>query len=405
MKYLILGGNFTNKGAQSMLFVTLEEVSKRDENAEFFLETNRNTKQIEKNFNFRIVPINYRTQLFILGGWKGLKSLIMVMVKNLILFIRRRKEEIINPFYAMNMVKGMDCMIDISGYHLGDCFSDISNEYFLNYIELSDKLNIPIYLMPQSIGPFQFSNEKLLEKVKATLPRAKMIMVREQEGYDALRQMGVKNVICCDDLVLQTEEMKTEHVYRNIPEFHIPEIEKGNNVGIVPNIQCLKRGNERDILSVYFFIIEQLISQGKHVYVFSHSSEDMQFCRKIKSLFEERDEVKIISQDMSCFEYDKFVRQFDYIIVSRYHALVHAYRNDIPCIVLGWARKYIELTQRMEQMQYVFNLTRLDRANKKRIFDSVIYMEQSWKKEKEIIHTNLKKIQKDNCFDFVFNKN
>src|SRR5690625_7730019 len=103
------------------------------------------------------------------------------------------------------------------------------------------------------------------------------------------------------------------------------------------------------MLKIYKKIIEVLIGKGVNVYLIRHSYEDIEACILIKELFENEEKVVLVSEEFSCIDYDELVVKFNYLIASRYHSIIHAYKNNIPCISLGWATKYYELLSLFEQ--------------------------------------------------------
>ena len=108
----------------------------------------------------------------------------------------------------------------------------------------------------------------------------------------------------------------------------------------------------------------------------------------------------MLKNDFSCLEYDELVKRFDFIVCSRYHGAVHAYRNCVPCILLGWAVKYEELAQLFEQRKYSFDLTSED-LDISKITDAIETMCMNGRKESRIIQDKLESIRKENCFDFL----
>lgn len=59
---------------------------------------------------------------------------------------------------------------------------------------------------------------------------------------------------------------------------------------------------------------------------------------------------------LNCLEFSEIIKQFEFVIASRFHSIVHAFRNGIPCIALGWATKYYELMEMFDQEQYMLDL-------------------------------------------------
>ena len=135
--------------------------------------------------------------------------------------------------------------------------------------------------------------------------------------------------------------------------------------------------------------------------MFRHSHEDIEPCAWLKSLFAEDGRVVLWENDFSCFEYDAVCRQFDFLIVGRFHGAVHAYRNNVPCLLMGWAVKYKELAQLMYQSQYVFDLA-APTLDVRKIFSAIRDMDDNLALNKKILRERLAQIQTGgSCFSAV----
>jgi colanic acid/amylovoran biosynthesis protein len=93
------------------------------------------------------------------------------------------------------------------------------------------------------------------------------------------------------------------------------------------------------------------------------------------------------------------VNKFRFVIASRFHALVHALKNGVPCIALGWATKYMDLMKLFGQEQYAFDLR--ERVEISDVENAVAEMSQMWQSESEIIHRTLPDLQRENVFDYI----
>ena len=100
-------------------------------------------------------------------------------------------------------------------------------------------------------------------------------------------------------------------------------------------------------------------------------------------------------------EFAEFIEHFQYIIASRYHAIVQAYKKGIPCMVIGWAEKYRELLQIFGQAQYLFDVR--SSIDIKKVEDTLEMMNASYKAERKSIRDILSDVQKENCFDILKN--
>lgn len=123
-------------------------------------------------------------------------------------------------------------------------------------------------------------------------------------------------------------------------------------------------------------------------------------CEDIYEGYRNNPNVVLLDNDFSCLEYDEFVHNFKFIVCSRYHGIVHAYRNFVPAIILGWAIKYVELASRVGQERYVFNIASSDTTDRV-LCDVVNRMALNCNAESRIIKSNVMEIQKNNCFDYL----
>lgn len=258
--------------------------------------------------------------------------------------------------------------------------------------------------MPQSFGPFEYKEEKykMLSMIEQDLSQADLIFAREKEGFDLLKnQFSVKRLRLSPDLVLQCDEIDWNNIYYVVPKLKYPILQTTGNVAIIPNMETFRLGDETCILEVYQRIIQELIFTGKQVYIFRHS-RDLQACEKIYVLFSEEKSVHLIKEDLECSEYSQFIQQFDYIIASRYHAIVHAYKERVPAIILGWAIKYQELAGLFGQQEYVFDITQ-DNVDCSRIIRYVKQMNAVYHEESCKIGAVLAELQHENCVDVCWN--
>lgn len=273
---------------------------------------------------------------------------------------------------------------------------------YLNSVNLARAFNIPMILMPQSFGPFNFGDAQSLmdAAIKDALTYPEKIFARERDGFLYLRgKYGLQNVSVHPDLVLSAPKVNLTDIYKVAPKIVVPNVLPASCVGVVPNLRGFDKGNPWQTFQAYYEIINFLISRGKIVYLFRHSFEDILPCLWLKALFAEDGRVVLWKNDFSCFEYDVVCRQFDFLIVGRYHGIVHAYRNNVPCLLMGWAVKYRELAQLMYQSRYVFDLA-APGLDMRAIFSAIRDMEENLASNKKILRERLAQVQASGtCFE------
>ena len=298
------------------------------------------------------------------------------------------------------LYRNCDLMVDISGYGLGSNWGEKQLCLYLDHLEFAKAFGIPCYLLPQSFGPFDFHGEEKTQgdRIPELLSSVKLICAREQQGYDDLRRLyHLENVILRPDLVLSSRDVSLNNVFSAPPAIELTAVGK-NSVAIVPNENTVSAVGEEKILTLYGEIVRALVQAGKHVYLLSHSSADKWLCEKIKAQFP-NDEICYLDRDFSCLEYSELVKRFDFVICSRYHGIVHAFKNGVPCVSIGWAAKYHELMSYFGQEGYAFDVEA--GLSSPEIIESILLLNDRREQESGKIRELLTTVQNENVFDLL----
>ena len=389
MQVLVIGANFGNKGAQSMLFTVIATIRRYYPNSKIFFGHAAPYPCLNDNFSFD--EVYYHSGLF-----KITKNQITLLQENISWY---------SPEKTFTAVTNSDLIIDVSGFALGSKWGTNISLSYINNIKIAKALNVPIILMPQSFGPFNFgSDQKIIDDViKNNLDYPIKIFAREYDGYLPLRQKyNLKNVELHPDLVLSANS-NFSNVFQKNFVVSVPKISSDEScVGIVPNLRSFDHsGNAWQTLQVFYEIINCLLRMNKRVYLFRHSVEDIYPCMWLKSLFMDDERVILLTNDFSCFEYDAFCKQFDFLVVGRFHGIVHAYKNNIPCIMIGWAVKYVELSRLMYQSQYVFDIS-TPNLDTRKVLAAIKDMDENLTSNKKILSDRLKAVQQScTCFSVM----
>lgn len=345
---IITGGELFNKGAQAMTFIAVDEMKKRFPNHQILVLSEmdlQRSKEDREQYAFGFM------------GWYPLKFARCQTNPALRgLYLLRNRKELQE---AENIYKNTDLMIDISGYALGSNWSEETCNHYLDHLEFAKAFQIPVYLMPQSFGPFDFrgdAGEKIEQRIKELLITVKMICAREREGYQELKERyHLQNVILANDMVINNSGIDLEHIYCKMPTVELPDILPGS-VAVIPNQRNYAVANESQVQKFYISAINYLLQNDLTVYLLAHSDADKEICKGLKHEFGSDSRVVLINRELNCIEFNELVKQFQFIIASRFHAIVHAFKNGIPCIALGWATKYHDLMKQFEQEQFVLDV-------------------------------------------------
>lgn len=387
-KYILIsGGELFNKGAQSMTFIAISEMKQRYPNHEVILISGQDYKRSleDKNqYNFRILDDIFKYH-FAGGLYANLKKI-----------DKKKRDE------SIEILKNSDLLLDISGYALGSDWNLNATLLYLSKIKTAHKYGMEIYLMPQSFGPFDYKHgirPIINYRIKNVLQIPKRIYARELVGFNLLnKKFNLNNVQLSADLVLKSNDVDPDYIYTTLPKSKAEEI-KSNSVAIIPNKKTFQHGDTEQLIKVYKEIINKLLKLNKTIYILRHSHDDIEACEKLKNLFPSNENVILLGKDYSCLEYEEMIKDFEFIIASRYHSIVHAYREGTPSIALGWAVKYQELLKMFKQDEYIFDVR--GNIDVKLLLESINKLNNNHKNEAKVINDVYNELRKENIFSDI----
>ncbi len=290
-------------------------------------------------------------------------------------------------------LKQADAIFDASGYTLGSGWSKQGGEQLLQTIKLARRYNKKIVLMPQSFGPFDWGEEddaEFLVRVKKELSYCSRVYAREREGFDCLKALGLDNVELSADMVIREKFFPApQDIYVSgcIPKIEYPT--KGS-VGLIVNENLFRIGEPGAVRELYAKMMDKLIDNGEEVYFLNTSTADLSLTESILELVTRREKVKIITGEYSSPELIDIISRFKYVVASRYHSIVFAYRTGVPAIIFGWAAKYTDLAAHFQQQDYVFDVRE---PGVDLIIEKIDQMEANYEKESQRIKDGLATVQ------------
>lgn len=386
---VIFGGGFSNKGAQAMTFTVVDQMKRRFpiENIYLLKTSTYNRDNTEKeNYDFTILP------------W-GVGTAINILTEKRTMNLFTISPDLENQ--VRKILRNADIFLDISGYAIGASSglkgSFFNQRYILNIL-LAKKFKKPYFILPQSIGPFNSASTDLFfvfPLMKKYMKYPEKIYPREPQGKKALKPFTQDNVEVQKDIVLLNDGYNLENIFND--EFTLKDITVENNsVGVIPNNHVIKRGDDEQIYDMYELIVRNLLEEKRKIYLLAHSDEDFYICENIKKRFSDKGNVILVEENMNAIELENMIRQFDFIVGSRYHSIIHAFKNGIPAVVIGWAIKYEELLEDFDQEPYIFDIRR--NIELEEIKKSIHEMLNRYEKEQKKIKKVLSKLDKNLVF-------
>lgn len=269
-------------------------------------------------------------------------------IKNLRIPVLKLEKKLLDKFGILlpftrfgKIIRNLRWVAAING---GDGFSDIySSETFISRLHetnIAMKCNIPVIILPQTIGPFKEESNRVI--ANRILQYATRIYVRDDKFIEELNSMGLKY-----------EMTKDLSAYMKPQPFDI-DIEP-NAVGL--NVSGLTYSNTFRTLSgqfaSYHYLMKAIVryfqSQNVPIYLIPHSynynhpeesNDDLVAIRDLYAKLEDRTNVHVIDRDMISPQVKYVISRMSFFIGTRMHANFAAIYTKVPLFGLAYSYKF-----------------------------------------------------------------
>lgn len=238
---------------------------------------------------------------------------------------------LITAFITGNLVsqKDIDIVLDASGFAFSDQWGVEHAKRLSNKMSLAVRGEQDLILLPQALGPFE--NEEVKNYSKQLFERAKMVFARDNKSFEHVSKMQLSTKL------KKSPDFTVAIIPKVKKEISLPD----NFVSIVPNARMLdKSDNAESYLAFLKKTIDIIIdSKLKPVFVVHDGYEDKTVVTKLGDKYKN---ITIIEdQDPRVLKW--VLGKSEFVVGSRFHALVSALSQGVPCIGAGWSHKYPEL--------------------------------------------------------------
>lgn len=349
---------FINKGAELMLHAIMEKVKEAYPDVVFAIEINKGSPAK------KAWALGIKTKADVSIYWIPMVRIVGFLPKRLRLKLGWVLEEEI------------DVILDGSGFNFGDKWGakragNRIADHLLRWRSHGKK----VILLPQAFGPF--TQLDLIEKMKIIVSEADLIFARDRKSFDYLQPLissgTKKNVFLAPD-------------FTNLIAPVFPERRQkfGSMLAIIPN-QKMRETEDEELNQEYpeFLknLIELAIEKGQVPFFLIHESKadraiavmvNNQLSKPIP-IIEEENPLVVKGIIGSCYG----------VISSRFHGLVSALSQAIPCLATGWSHKYemlfedyefseglCQLQQKKSYYEKKLNLI-VDKASRKQIIEKL----------------------------------
>jgi len=327
-KYVIelRGVEFHNKGAELMLHAILAEVREKLPTAVFVMEKRENSPIYKQREVGVYTKLNFRRFGINLGKWAWI---LPKMVRRKLGFV---------------LEKEINVIMDGSGFAFGDFWgAKKAGERLADHVVKWKRGDKKIILLPQAFGTF--TDEKLKNKMHVILNNADLIFARDKYSYEYLGELEGKKA----NIHLKPD-------FTNLIKGQIPAYfdKKQYEVAIIPNNKLLDSNIFKDRNEYITFlqnVCEYVRIVGRNPFFLIHEGEkDLKIAENVNELLVSK--VPILKEDNPLYV-KGIIGNSVAVVTSRFHGLVSALAQAIPCICVGWSHKYQAL---MEDYDYADGL-------------------------------------------------
>jgi len=360
----ISGGGFSNKGAELMLRTTVARLRETRPDLRIAVEPGVETPY-ERRAEVQLAHIFPNHAIFPLWSMRWFSHL-PVLRRVVYGLVSAAVPPASDRVLGLCRRKSCDALVDIAGYSYGDGFKPIRTTLAVDRARSYARRGKPVILMPQMFGPFR--NPKVRSEFRRLCDLATRIYARESRSYEAVREVigdDPRLRIAPDITIFSGSGPQSDSAGDLVGDGG------GNGGGIagdlggdwgdasigrfavlVPNERMLDQGR-KDWGDSY---LPRLVAAGLAMHsagirpmVVVHSGEagDAELADRIVSEIESQAGRGAVGR--FTHPHPKILKAFiarsEFVIGSRFHAIVAALSSGVPAVSLGWAHKYEALAE------------------------------------------------------------
>lgn len=314
MKYIeIIGGGFTNKGAELMLHAVLEKINQNLPDAKVVIAPGGKDTYKKRALLGLYQKISFSLFNIPIGLYIGK-------------FIPRK----FRLFFGLVTHNEIDLVFDMSGFKYSDQWGNGPTVEMALLSRKWKRNGTSIYLLPQAFGPFK--TQKIQTAFKSLSKNVEMIFPRDDVSFNY-----VTNLLGKQDRIIQSPDFTCLVKGVNKPIHK----ELTNRYCIIPNYRMIDKSAKEQAENYLQFIeacISSFIEKNLDPFILIHEGNDD---LKLAQLINKRSRKNIsIIQEEDPLVIKGIIGNCSGVISSRFHGCVSALVQGIPALSTGWTHKY-----------------------------------------------------------------
>jgi len=267
--------------------------------------------------------------------------------------------------HAMGRVheRDVDAVLDASGFAYGDAWgSDKADRRIARHIARWKAQGKSVVLLPQAFGPF--TRHDLADRMRSVFSLADRVYVRDDTSLAHVKSLhDGPNIVRMPD-------------FTNLVDPVLPSdpARFAERVAIIPNIKMIEALTDGSgYVDHVVRIIHAVRTAGREPYLLLHEADkDAAVARRIGSCLTRP--VDVVS-DPDPLVIKGIIGSSFGVVTSRFHGLVSALSQSVPCLATSWSHKYEELLAEYGYPDHLLRSTDLPEEPIRRLLDEAVQLE------------------------------
>lgn len=355
MHILIRGAGFANKGAEAMLRVVQRELSRRLREVVFLVTVP--SKDHVRAYGAGCVPICCAPPVHARPGHA------VPLLGRVLDRLYRPQANGLSPAAAnaaraeceISAAGSVDAVVDISGFSYGDIWGISPFAYAWPWIEYCRANNKPFFFLPQAWGPFE--KQDVAHWAMKFCQSGALLFSRDDESsryLAAVQGADAAPVRQCPDIAFCFQGGSASVGASMLKSLGMTA--QRPVIGLMPNMRVYERSEGRgsanryirclialanyciDILGADLLLVPNEVKAAD-----AGKPDDRFLCGLIEASIQKPAHCFIVRDTCTSETVCAAVGRMEFLIASRFHALVFALAQGVPVLALGWSHKYREL--------------------------------------------------------------
>lgn len=245
--------------------------------------------------------------------------------------------------YGLLINDQINVVFDAGGFRFGDQWmhNPSKNKKLKIYYSTLKKRGAKIIFLPQAFGPFE--KPASIEAINIVIKYADLIYARDQESFHWLNTISPdsRKIKIAKDFTIDGSATEKNEIITN-------------KICIIPNKRMLThvvQDKKETYLNTLVELISLLLRRDYEVFLMSFCDiEDLKVCHNIR---EKLDNYIPIYSGLSGLEAKTIIKSCYAVYSSRYHGVVSALNQNVPCMTSSWSHKYEELLTEYKMKRYL----------------------------------------------------